>query len=146
IPAASTQAEHETALSLIKSAATSAAHEEQFDYNAADVRTSYVETGSPTKSYSFFPGHQIQNDGTHSYAYHTDGTLESKGDFSYEADALGRIVAIKDGANLITEISYDAFGRPSIVKEQGKPEKYFNYLGGFVEQEKEDGTASRQMT
>ena len=47
---------------------------------------------------------------------------------------------------MVTEISYDAFGRPGVVKEAGKPVKSYNYLGGFIEQENENGIASRQIT
>ena len=94
----------------------------------------------------FFPGHKIQNDGTNAYTHHTDGTLKSDGFFDYETDALGRVVSIKTGATVVTEISYDAFGRPSVIKEAGKPVKSFNYLGGFIEQENENGIASRQIS
>lgn len=146
IPAASTQAEHDNAINQVKTAALAAAHAEKFAYNTSDARTEYSETGNPDKNYLFLPGHKIQHDGTNAYTHHTEGTLKSDGIFDYETDALGRVVTIKAGVNIVTEIFYDAFGRPIVLKEAGKPAKSFNYLGGFIGQENENGVASRQIS
>jgi len=146
IPPANTQGQHDVAIHAVRIASAGALHQEKFLYNESDARTKYSETGVPDINYTFSPGHKIQNDGTNVYTYHTDGTLQNDGIFTYEADTLGRIIRIKTGINVITEIKYDAFGRPSIVKETGKPDKSFNYLGGFVEQENENGIASRQIS
>lgn len=146
IPNAVTQAEHDTAINMVKLAAAGASHIENFLYNTADARTKYTETGVPDKNYNYLPGHKIQNDGVNAYTHHPDGTLKTDGVFNYEVDALGRIIAIKSGINVITEFTYDAFGRPGVVKEMGKPVKSYHYLGGFVEQINENGTAQRQVT
>lgn len=146
IPSAFTQAEHDNAITLIMASALAAAHTEDFLYNQSDARTKYSETGNPAKNYLYSPGYKMQTDGTNAYSYHTDGTLQSDGLFNYDIDALGRILTIKSGAGIITEISYDAFGRPSVIKEAGKPVKSFNYLGGFIEQENENGIAARQIS
>ena len=146
VPNVSTQTEHNVAINTIKVAAASATHEEKFEYTPSDARTKYTETGSAVKNYAYLSGHRIQNDGTNNYIHHTDGTLQSDGLFTYDADALGRIVTIKSGINEVCKIEYDAFGRPSIIKELGKPDKSINYLGGFVEQENENGIDSRQIS
>jgi len=146
IPNAVTQAEHNAAINAVMLAAAVAPHAENFSYNPADARTKRTETGVPDKNYTYLSGHRIQHDGTSPYTHHPDGTLKSDGTFSYVADALGRIVTIKSGVNTITEITYDAFGRPSEVKEAGQPVKSYHYLGGFVEQINENGIAQRQIT
>ncbi|SFH34158.1 DUF6531 domain-containing protein [Pedobacter insulae] len=141
-----TQAEHNAAINAVMLAAAVAPHTENFSYNSADARTKRTETGVPDKNYMYLSGHRIQHDGTSPYTHHPDGTLKSDGSFSYVADTLGRIVTIKSGVNTITEFTYDAFGRPSEVKEAGQPVKSYHYLGGFVEQINENGTAQRQIT
>lgn len=146
IPDALTQAEHDLALNAVKTASLGAAREEKFDYDPADARTKHRQTGIPDKNYSYFSGHRIKNDGTNNYNYHIDGTLQGDVQFTYEADALGRVVTIKLGVNDVCKIEYDALGRPSIINEVGKPPKSFNYLGGFVEQENENGIPSRQIS
>ncbi|WP_163379593.1 DUF6531 domain-containing protein [Cyclobacterium sp. SYSU L10401] len=146
IPDAVNQAEHDVAISTVKASSTVASQFEEFLYNPSDARTKFSETGLPDKNYAYQPGYRIQSDGTNTYTHFTDGTLRSDGVLIYEADALGRIVKIKSGTSTITEITYDALGRPSVVKEAGKPDKSFNYLGGFVEQENENGTAARQIS
>jgi RHS repeat-associated protein len=146
IPNALNQSEHDAAILTVKVSSAAATHQEKFLYNPSDARTKYSETALPDKNYTYQPGYRIQNDGTNAYNHYTDGTLSSDGPFTYEADALGRILKIKSGTSTIAEIIYDAFGRPSIVKELGKPDKSFNYLGGFIEQENESGIAARQIT
>ncbi|MCA0237743.1 MAG: DUF6531 domain-containing protein [Bacteroidetes bacterium] len=146
INSAVTQAEHDNSINQVNLAAFAASHQEQFSYNLADARTKYTETGNPDKNYTFFAGHKIQNDGFSAYTFHLDGTLKSDGSIEYEVDALGRIVTIKAGFTVLTTIDYDAFSRPSIIKEFGKPDKSFNYFGGFIEQENESGNVSRQIT
>jgi RHS repeat-associated protein len=146
VPNAANQSDHDAAIAVVKAASAGASHQEKFLYNASDARIQYTETGLPDKNYTYQPGYRIQNDGSNTYSHFTDGTLRSDGIFTYEADALGRILKIKSASATITEISYDALGRPSVVKEIGKPDKSFNYLGVFVEQENENGTAVRQIS
>ncbi len=141
-----TQAEHDAAITAIKTASAGASHEEGFEYNHSDARVKYTESGVPDKNYSYSPGYRIQTDGTNIYTHHTDGSLQNDSVLTYEIDALGRIIEIKSGINIVCKIEYDALGRPSIVKEQGKPILSLNYLGGIVEQEKENGIASKQIT
>ncbi|MBT1704922.1 DUF6531 domain-containing protein [Chryseosolibacter indicus] len=143
---AKTQAEHDNSIYDVRTAAAAATHIERFLYNSADARTKYSETGSPDKNYSYVAGHKISNDGAHGYTWHTDSVLKSDSVLDFETDALGRIVVIKSGASAITEIIYDAFGRPSVIRQSGKPDRSFHYLGGFVEQENENGIAVRQIT
>ena len=146
IPDAFTQAEHDNAINQVKISALASLHTEKFIYDLSDARTKYSETGNPDKNYLFFPGHKIQHDGGNAYSHYTEGSLKTDGHFEYETDGFGRVVTIKSGVNIFTEISYDALGRPATVKETGGPMKSFNYLGGFVEQENENGIASRQIT
>jgi RHS repeat-associated protein len=146
VPVAGTQASHDAAIVSVQAAAAAATHTERFTYDDADARISYAETGSPAKNYTYLPGHRAQNDGTNAYTHLTDGMLQSDGVLDYESDALGRIIKISSGGTVITEISYDAFGRPSGIKENGRPDKSFNYLGAFVEQENESGTAVRHIS
>jgi RHS repeat-associated protein len=146
VPASKTQQEHDKAINLVKTSAIASIHQEDFTYNAADARISYTETGAAAQNYHYFPGDKIKQDGLRIYSHSSDGTLTSDGNSTFLADAFGRIVAIKVGASTITEIRYDAFGRPSVLKESGHPEKSLLYFGGFVEQENENGTAARQIT
>ena len=146
IPLAKTQTEHDTAINIVKSASTSALNQEKFEYNNADDRVKYEKSGNPDKNYTYHPGHKIKNDGANTYNHSQEGTLIRDGVFKYDIDALGRIVAIKSGVTKVAAISYDAFGRPSIIKEAGKPELSLNYLGDFVVQEKNNGIPSKQIS
>jgi RHS repeat-associated protein len=146
VPDALTQDEHDLAINAVKASAATATRVEQFVYNPADARTQYMETGNPDRNYTYLTGHRVQNDGINNYTHFTDGTLQSDGVFTYTTDALGRIVEIKSGGNVIFSIEYDAFNRPSIINESGKPSRSFNYLGAFVEQENENGIPTRQKT
>ncbi|MCC5930576.1 MAG: RHS repeat protein [Cyclobacteriaceae bacterium] len=128
VPGAANQAEHDAAIGVISASSAGAVHKENFHYNPSDARIKYAQTGFPDKNYSYQAGHRIQNDGSNAYTHFTDGTLSSDGIFTYEADAFGRILKIKSGNTTITEIVYDAFGRPGIIKENGKPDLSFNYL------------------
>jgi RHS repeat-associated protein len=145
ISEASTQAEHDLAINAIKIASSGATHEEKFYYDPADARTEHSETGV-VKKYTYLPGHRIQNDGKDNCTYHIDGTLQNDGRFTYEADALGRIITVKSGINEVCKLEYDAFNRPSVVHEVGKPAKSLNYFGSFIEQENDGGIASRQIS
>lgn len=146
VPDALTQSEHDTAIGSITAASSAAMHQEGFEYNNADARLKYAESGNPDKNYTYAAGHRIQSDGVNAYAHHTDGTLQSDGVFSYEIDVLGRVKAIKSGPSTLCKIEYDALGRPSLLEESGKPIRSFNYWGGFVAQENENGVAARQIT
>jgi RHS repeat-associated protein len=146
VPDAQTQADHDHAINLVEAASLYGIDRESFVYNQADDRTKYTETGSPVQDYLFFPGHKIQNDGTGLHTYHTEGTVKSDGTLYFEVDTLGRIVSIKSGAALLLDVSYDALGRPSELKEPGQAVKSFNYLGGFIEQENAGGVAVRQIS
>lgn len=146
VPNATTQPDHDAAINVVRLASAGAAHEEQFDYDLADARTRYTETANPVKNYAYLAGHRIQNDSMNNYTYYADGTLQDDGILTYEADAMGRIVTVNSGATPVCQIVYDAFGRPTRIQETGKPEKSFNYFGGFVEQENENGNPSRQIT
>ena len=146
IPNATTQTQHNAAILAVKTASETAIHHERFVYNEADARLKYTESGFPDKDYSYLPGHKIQNDGINAYTHFDDGTLKTDGIYSYDVDALGRILTIKSDTNVITEIAYDAFGRPSIVNEVGKPQKSFHYFGAFVEQINENGIPARHIT
>ena len=106
------QVDHDQAIDAIKSASSAATHSEEFDYVASDSRIKYTQTGSVIKNYTYVQGHRIQSDGTNSYSYFKEGTLQSNGKFTLEADALGRVVSIKIGNSDICNISYDALGRP----------------------------------
>ncbi|WP_347159203.1 DUF6531 domain-containing protein [Pontibacter chitinilyticus] len=146
VSAAHTQAEHDMAVASVKAAATTATHTEAYAYNLADARLKYTETGSIDKNYTYLPGHRIQSDGVHTYTYTGDGAVQSDGVLTFSTDALGRVATIRSGVNLLCSITYDAFNRPSMIAESGKPVRSFNYLGAFVAQENENGTVTRQIT
>jgi RHS repeat-associated protein len=146
IPIAKNQSEHDNAINLVKTAASGALITESFQYDSSDSRKKYSQTGAPDKNYSFFPGHRIKNDGLNNYTYFSEGVLQSDSSLNFESDSLGRIVKIKTSLGITTEIIYDALGKPSIIKETGKPDRSFNYLGGFIEQESENGIPSRQIS
>lgn len=141
-----TQDEHDAAVAAVQAASAAAGHEEHLLYDAADARTKHTETGAADKNYTYASGHRVQSDGATTYAHHDDGMLRSDGTFDYEVDAFGRITAVKSGSNIVLELEYDALGRPSVLKEVGEPDKTFNYLGGFVEQENANDSPARQMT
>ncbi len=141
-----TQAEHDAAITVVQTASAAATHQQEFEYNQTDDRIKFSESGKPTKNYTYLAGHRIQSDGTNTYTHHANGSLKSDGLFSFEVDALGRIIEAKSGTSSVFKLEYDALGRPSIIKEAGKPVRSFNYLGAFVEQENENGIASRQIT
>lgn len=141
-----TQGDHDGSVGAANAASAAATHVEEFDYDAADARLKYAETGQADRIYGYLSGHRILTDGVSAFAHSNDGVLLTDGQLTYEADALGRIVAIKAGAVLVCRIDYDAIGRPSAVREQGKPTRTFNYLGEFVEQENDNGAPVRQPT
>jgi RHS repeat-associated protein len=146
IPDAHTQAEHDSAIAAVALAASASIHGEQFLYDTADARLNFSETGAPGRAYTYLPGHRIQTDGLNIYQHTVDGTLSSDGSFEYDVDALGRVVSVKRAAVVVCRLAYDAFWRPGVVEELGKPSKTFNYLGAFVEQENIAGSPSRHIT
>lgn len=146
VPVANTQGDHDNAINAVRAASVGAVREEIYRYDSADARLQHSQTGDPVANYTYLTGHRVQNDGACNYLYAPDGVLRTDGQFSYDADALGRVVAIKSGASVVCTIVYDALGRPSIVAEAGKPQRTFNYLGAYVEQENENGDAVRQKT
>ena len=146
VPAATTQAQHDAAIAGVEAASAAATHTENYGYDAADARIAHTETGAPPNAYTYGPGHRLLNDGVQAYAHGADGALQAGGAFTYEADALGRIVAIRSGGALQLELTYDAFGRASALRPAGGAERAFHYLGGFVEQESIGGVPERQMT
>ncbi len=115
-----TQADHDQAISAIMNASLGAAHEEVFAYDPSDARAKYAQTGGIGKNYTYIKGHRMQSDGTNSYSYFTEGTLQNDGQFTYRTDALGRIVTVKSGSTDLYNIDYDALGRPGTVKETRK--------------------------
>ena len=146
VAGALTQPQHDAAIAAAQAASAGAAHVEDFTYDDADERLTHAETGALMKNYSYAPGHRIQSDGATAYAFHPDGTLASAGATSFDVDALGRITAARSGPTTTLTLAYDALGRPSAVTEAGQPDRTFNYLGGFVEQESENGQPARQVT
>lgn len=146
IPDVRTQAENNRAINIVRTASSSATYIEEFHYNAVDARTKYTESGGPDKNYQYSPGHKIKSNGSNTYNYHPDGTMQTDGSFTFETDTLGRVVKIIKGNVAVYEFEYDALNRPSIIKEFGKPKKSFNYLGAFIEQEKENDAVSKQLT
>lgn len=146
LPDVVTQAQHDAAVAAAAAAAAAATHREGFDYNAADDRLTCTETGQPARNYTYFPGHQVQSDGIDAFAHSGDGTMASDGHFTYEADALGRIVFVRSGVNVVCALEYDALGRPSVVREAARPVRSFNYFGRLVAQENDNGVAIRQHT
>ena len=98
------QAQQDAAIAAVAAAAAGASHREAFVYDAADARTKYSQTGNPDKSYTYQPGHRLQSDGTLSYSHYADGTARTAGPVSYDADAFGRIVAVRSGGSAVCQI------------------------------------------
>jgi len=146
IASANTQAQQDAAIVAISAAAAVATHREAFAYDAADARTKYSETGGADKIYSYQPGHRLLSDGTLSYSHHPDGTAQTAGSVSYDADAFGRVIAVRSGGAAVCQIEYDALSRPSVVHQAGRPTRSFHYVGDFVEQEGEGVTVSAHVT
>lgn len=146
IPAAATQAQHDGAIAAVAAASAGAAHAETFAYDPADARTAKTETGVPANAYTYGPGHRLLGDGVNAFAHDPDGPFSSGGNFTYESDALGRIVAVRSGAAPVLDLEYDAFGRVSAIRPAGEPQRRFHYLGAFIEQESVGGIPERQMT
>lgn len=145
-PLALTQADQDAAISAAQAASAAATHEESFSYDDADARLLHAQTGNPSASYTYQAGHRIKNDGAANYLYAVDGMLRNDGVFTYEADSLGRITAVKSGASMVLQIGYDALGRVSSLVEAGKPPRDFHYFGDHIEQENENGVPARQTT
>lgn len=146
IPAATTQAQHDGAIAGVAAASAGATHAETFAYDPADARTAKTETSVPANAYSYGPGHRLLSDGANAFSHGVDGPFSSGGAFTYDSDALGRIVAVRSGGAPVLELDYDAFGRISVIRPAGEPERRFHYLGAFIEQESVGGAPERQMT
>ncbi len=146
LPPAPSQAENDQAIQAAIAAAVAAAEKKSFAYNEGDERTIVKENGLPDQIYTFDSGHRISSDGTSGYTHHIDGTLESRGAVNYEMDALGRIVSITSGGEMVCKIEYDAIGRPSVIRQKTDPERVLNYLGKWVYQENIPGNVHRHTT
>jgi RHS repeat-associated protein len=143
---AKTQSQHDAAIVAAAAAASGAAHREAFEYDQADARTKYSETGNPDKIYSYQPGHRLVSDGTLSYSHNPDGTARSAGPVTYDADAFGRVIAVRRAGATVCEIEYDALSRPVVVQQTGRPVRAFRYAGDFVEQEDDGATVAAHVT
>jgi RHS repeat-associated protein len=143
---ASTQPDHDTAVAVASAASGGATRLEEFEYDAADDRLTQRRTGQPDRNYIYLPGHRIQADGAETFAFSADGVMQSAGQVSYEADALGRVTSVAAGGTTVVTLQYDALGRPSALDEAGQPIRTFNHLGEDVLQEADNGTAVRQST
>lgn len=146
VPAASTQNQHDAAVAAAQTASATAARVDRFEYDAADARLKHARTGEPDRNYAYLPGHRVETDGIQTFTHSAEAVMRSDGQFTYEADALGRIVSIEAGGATVCTIRYDALGRPNSVHESGQPVRDFNYLGDDVVQEADDGNAIRQST
>lgn len=145
VPAADTQAEHDAAIAAVDVAAAASTRVLGFDYDAADDRTRFRETGSADRIYTYSPGHRIATvDGT-AFTYSADGTRTGDGVLTYITDALGRVIRAKSGSTTVFEVKYDAFGRPSVMTE-GAGQRRFHYFGDEIWQESDGGAAIRQFT
>jgi RHS repeat-associated protein len=143
---ATTQAQHDAILGAAAAAAAGGTHVEAFGYDAADARVTASETGVPVRNYTYVSGHRIASNGTRAFQFNADGVVESDGRFVYRADARGRIRQIDDAGATITEIEYDALGRPVRIAEAGTPVRTLVYFGNDVYQENEVGVPVRQFT
>ena len=65
---------------------------------------------------------------------------------SYDADAFGRIVAVRSGASAVCQIEYDALSRPVVVQQAGRAARSFHYVGDFVEQEDDGAVVASHVT
>lgn len=146
VPDALTQAEHDVAIGIVSGNAATAQWEEAFTYGDSDERLTYVRDGHPDRTYTYFPGHRIQSDGTNTHEYNPDGTIISDSALEYAVDALGRVIRISRAGAVAFEFEYDALGRPSVLQERGQLRRSFLYLGDSIEQENRGGVPFRQFT
>jgi RHS repeat-associated protein len=146
LPAAVQQGEHDAAVAAAAAAAAGAAATETFSYDPADARLNATRTGEASRTYTYLPGHRIQSDGIDTFTHTPEGVLSGDGHFTYRADALGRISSVHSGAATVCSLAYDALGRPSVIREQGRPDRGLHYFGNFVAQESEAGVAVRHRT
>ncbi|MGF1481958.1 MAG: RHS repeat-associated core domain-containing protein [Cyanophyceae cyanobacterium] len=142
---AAIQSEHDAAIAAVQAAATAATRRLTFDYDAADARTRYQETGLPERLYTYAPGHRILTAGTEAFTYHSDGARQSDATYTYTVDALGRTVEIRSDSSPVLQVTYDALGRPAILQEGGTS-RTLSYFGNDVLQESEAGIPVRQFS
>jgi RHS repeat-associated protein len=144
VPAGSSQPQQSTAIAAVAAAATGDA--DAFDYDPADAREKAAHTGSPDVVYVNDAGHRPVDAGPEAFTYSPDGVRASDGNFTYEQDALGRIVRVIDSGADVCRIDYDALGRPSAIREGPAPPRMLHWFGDDVVQESVNGAPARQHT
>ncbi|MGH9238472.1 MAG: RHS repeat-associated core domain-containing protein [Vicinamibacterales bacterium] len=145
LPNATTQADNDAAI-VVAAAATAMASQTTWAYDDADARQVARETGQPDRLYVNDASHRPRTAGVEIFGHSADGVRLSDGRFTYEADALGRIVAIKTAAGTVCELRYDALGRPSTIAEAARPVRSLHWFADHVEQESEGAIVTRQIT
>lgn len=144
VPAGSSQPQQTAAIATVSAAATGDTH--GFAYNAADARERATRTGSPDVLYVNDAGHRPVSAGTEAFTYGADGVRASDANFSYERDALGRIVRVLDSGGDACRIDYDPLGRPSVLREGAAAARTLHWFGDHVVQESAGGAPVRQHT
>jgi RHS repeat-associated protein len=144
------QADQDAAILAAQAAAGAAAagavRRLEYQYDAADARTLYRESGLPDRPYTYLPGHRMATAGAEVFTYAADGARRSDGAHTYRLDAFGRVVEVSAGGAVVLRLGYDGLGRPSTLQENGAPARSFSYFGSQVLQESQGGAAMRQIS
>ncbi|MDQ3766290.1 MAG: hypothetical protein M3346_02985, partial [Actinomycetota bacterium] len=146
IGAAVSQAQHDAVIAAVDAAAAGAARRVEYSYDSSDDRLVYKETGRPDRIYAYAGMHRPTSAGTETFTYHPTGGRASDATRGYQVDALGRVVRVTSGGATILDISYDALGRPAIVREGAAAPRALSYFGADVWQESTAGAPLRQYS
>jgi RHS repeat-associated protein len=141
---ADSQADHDAAIAAV-AAAGAPGESTAYTLSTADDRVRETSDGSTT-GYGYSPGHRLSSiDGAPVTAF-PDGHRRSDPDRSYEIDAVGRLVRVRDSSGtLLNAIGYDALGRPASVAD-GPTTRALRYFGRLPVHEDTGGAPSRQWT
>lgn len=139
------QAQHDAAIAGVDAAAVGAPRQYGYDYDAADNRIRYRESGLPDVLYAYALGHRMISSGGTALTYTSEGTRQGEGARIYETDALGRVLRATVGGATLLEVGYDALGRPTLVTENGVA-RTLHYFGDELWQESNGGGPVRQYT
>jgi RHS repeat-associated protein len=105
-----------------------------------------AEQGQPAVVYANTSTHTPITAGAEAFTYGPDGVRRSDSQLTYEVDALGRVVAARAGATTLCELTYDALGRPGVVREAGAPPLILTWFGANVELESDGTQVVREYT
>jgi RHS repeat-associated protein len=141
-----TQADHDAAIALIQAAAALGTRALGYEYDASDSRIQSSESGSAPTAYTYAAGHRMQTAGGEAFTHESGGTRLSDGSRTYEVDALGRIVRVRDGGGAeLMALTYDGLGRVA-GKTAGGVTRSLRYLDRELREEADGAALVRQYS